>query len=516
MPGHASGGRDRAVLAPRAGRHGQRGHRPDRGGGRDRTGRPGRRGRPPQPTAPDAWRPPIPVRHLPLPRLALYEAWHRARRPAVERATGPGRRHPRHRLRHAARAPRRWWSPCTTSPGGATAAMFTRNGVRFFEAALRCVVDDADLVLCPSQATLDDCAAAGIEPARLRHVPWGMTTVDVTDDEIAHVRRRFGLTGRYVLWVGTLEPRKNLPALLDAFGRLPADDVTLVVVGPDGWGESLAAPAEALRDRVRLTGFVPRPTAGAALRGRRGRLLPEPAGGLRPAGGRGDGAGAPVVTSAGTATEELVDGGAGLAVDPRDADAIAGAIAEGARRRRPGRPAAGGGAGPGGRDDVGGARPRRRSPPTRRWWGDEGGVQPALAGARGGRRHRDGHRLAAARSWPPSRPTASSPTLFALDAFGQRYPDLIEAFPHPARAADRAAPAAAGRGREHLAGPPDPRTTRPRPPHRRRAASARSGPRPSSRSTTSSRSTCRRTSPRPSGLPAAVDPPVGPAGRPAS
>jgi glycosyltransferase involved in cell wall biosynthesis len=39
------------------------------------------------------------------------------------------------------------------------------------------------------------------------------------------------------------------------------------------------------------------------------------------------GAGAPVVTSAGTATEELVAGGAGLAVDPLDVDAIAGAIA---------------------------------------------------------------------------------------------------------------------------------------------------------------------------------------------
>jgi glycosyltransferase involved in cell wall biosynthesis len=38
-------------------------------------------------------------------------------------------------------------------------------------------------------------------------------------------------------------------------------------------------------------------------------------------------AGAPVVTSAGTATEELVAGGVGLVVDPRDPDAIAGALA---------------------------------------------------------------------------------------------------------------------------------------------------------------------------------------------
>ena len=37
---------------------------------------------------PAPWTPPMRVHHLPLPRLALYEAWHRLRRPSVERATG--------------------------------------------------------------------------------------------------------------------------------------------------------------------------------------------------------------------------------------------------------------------------------------------------------------------------------------------------------------------------------------------------------------------------------------------
>jgi glycosyltransferase involved in cell wall biosynthesis len=277
--------------------------------------------------APDAWRPPIPVRHLPLPRLALYWAWHLARRPAIERVTGPVD------VIHATG----YAIPPRTAPLVATLhdlawrrdrRMFTRNGVRFFEAALSCVVDDADLVLCPSRATMEDCEAAGIEPARLRHVPWGMTTVDVTDDEIAHVRRRFGLTGRYVLSVGTLEPRKNLPRLLDAFGRLPQQDVTLVVVGPDGWGESLAAPAEALRDRLRLTGFVPRPLLAPLYAGAAVVCYPSLWEGYGLPVAEAMGAGAPVVTSAGTATEELVDGGAGLAVDPRDPDAIAGAIAK--------------------------------------------------------------------------------------------------------------------------------------------------------------------------------------------
>src|SRR5919106_1104558 len=144
----------------------------DQGGGAqagvEQVGVAARHSRPP----PEAWRPPIPVRHLPLPRLALYRTWHRLRWPPVERATGPVD------VVHATG----YAIPPRTAPLVVTMhdlawrrdpSMFTRNGVRFFEAGLRCVVADADLVLCPSRATLDDCAAAGIEPARLRHVPWG-------------------------------------------------------------------------------------------------------------------------------------------------------------------------------------------------------------------------------------------------------------------------------------------------------------------------------------------------------
>jgi glycosyltransferase involved in cell wall biosynthesis len=292
-------------------------------GGVSQIGVAARHSRPP----PDAWRPPLPVRHLPIPRLALYWAWHLARRPAVERVTGPVD------LVHATG----YAIPPRTAPLVATMhdvawrrdpRLFTRNGVRFFEAGLRCVIADADLVLCPSQATLEDCATAGIGRDRLRHVPWGMTTVDVSDDEVERVRAHFGLSGRYVLSVGTLEPRKNLPRLLDAFSRLPQDDVTLVVVGPEGWGESLAARAEVLRPRLRLTGFVPRSQLAPLYRGASVVCYPSLWEGYGLPVAEALGAGAPVVTSLGTATEELVTGGAGIAVDPRDSDAIAGAISQ--------------------------------------------------------------------------------------------------------------------------------------------------------------------------------------------
>jgi glycosyltransferase involved in cell wall biosynthesis len=275
---------------------------------------------------PEPWRPAIPVRHLPLPRPVLYRTWHRWRRPPVERATGPvdvvhatGYAIP---PRHAPLVVTLHDLAWRREP-----SMFTRNGVRFFEAGLRCALDDADLVLVPSRATLEDCVAAGIARSRLRHVPWGMTMVDVADGDVEEVRRRFGLTERYVLAVGTLEPRKNIPRLIEAFARLPHRDVTLVVVGPEGWGESPPTDVTRLGTRLRFTGFIPNRQLGPLYGGASVVCYPSLWEGYGLPVAEAMGAGAPVVTSTGTATEELVAGGAGLAVDPYDVDAIAKAIA---------------------------------------------------------------------------------------------------------------------------------------------------------------------------------------------
>jgi glycosyltransferase involved in cell wall biosynthesis len=282
-----------------------------------------------RPAAP-SWRPAIPVRHLPLPRRLLYETWNRLSWPGVELATG------RVDVVHATgyAVPRR------TSPLVVTlhdiawrrdGSMFTAHGVRFFEGALSRTRDDADLVLCPSNATLDDCVSAGIEPARLRMIPWGMAAERLADDDdVARARTRYGLKGRYVLFVGTLEPRKNLPRLLEAMTRLSHDDVALAVAGPVGWGDALGRaeePARKLGDRLKLLGFVAPEDLPALNKGAAVVAYPSLWEGYGLPVAEALAQGAPVVTSVGTATEELVTGGAGVAVDPYDPDAIAGAIA---------------------------------------------------------------------------------------------------------------------------------------------------------------------------------------------
>lgn len=287
------------------------------------------RGQPPEP-----WRPSVPVRHLPLPRRALYESWQRFGRPRVERATGNVD------VVHATG----YAIPPRSRPLVVTLhdlawrrdpSHFTRHGVRFFDAALRRTRDTADLVLCPSEATLDDCAAAGIERARLRHVPWGIDAELASDDAVERVRARYDLPDRYVLFVGTLEPRKNLPRLLEAMRRLSQDDVVLVVAGPVGWGDvdsvladQMSQASQAEKQRVKLLGFVAPDDLAPLNRAAAVVCYPSLWEGYGLPVAEALSQGAPVVTSRGTATEELVSGGAGLAVDPRDPDAIAAALTE--------------------------------------------------------------------------------------------------------------------------------------------------------------------------------------------
>lgn len=272
---------------------------------------------------PPPFTPPVPVRHLPLPRLLLYETWHGLRYPDVEAATGPVD------LLHVV--------------GGAVAAArvpmvvtihdlaflhhpdyFTRHGLRFFHRALDLTRRFAARVMVPSQATLDDCVRAGIAADRLVHVPWGVTVGTVGPDAIAAARARFGLDGPYVVMVGTLEPRKNLLGALEAWRRLDRPDARFVVVGPSGWGD--AVDPSSIPENVSITGFVDEPVRDALLAGADASLYPSLFEGFGLPVLEAMALGCPVITSSGTSTEELVDGGAGVAVDPRDPDAIAAAL----------------------------------------------------------------------------------------------------------------------------------------------------------------------------------------------
>jgi len=105
----------------------------------------------------------------------------------------------------------------------------------------------------------------GVPPARVITVPNGVDPVyqPYPATRTEPVLNRYGLTGTtYLLVVATLEPRKNLTRLLDAYARLPAplqEQYPLVLAGAQGWGmDTLEQRLEPLerRGQVRRLGYV--------------------------------------------------------------------------------------------------------------------------------------------------------------------------------------------------------------------------------------------------------------------
>jgi glycosyltransferase involved in cell wall biosynthesis len=120
-------------------------------------------------------------------------------------------------------------------------------------------------VLADSESTRRDLGSRlGVDPARITVVGAGVEArfrPVVAPDILAAVRRRYGLPERFILGLGTLEPRKNFDGLIRAFDRIQADapDLHLVIVGGKGWlNEPIfqAAAASPAAGRVHLAGFV--------------------------------------------------------------------------------------------------------------------------------------------------------------------------------------------------------------------------------------------------------------------
>ncbi len=102
----------------------------------------------------------------------------------------------------------------------------------------------------------------GVPAARIFTVYPGVSTdfYPRPDCEVAQFCREMGLPARFVLYLGTLEPRKNLVRLVRAFAQIDLPDVHLVLAGAQGWyyDDILAEVARlALENRVHMPGYVP-------------------------------------------------------------------------------------------------------------------------------------------------------------------------------------------------------------------------------------------------------------------
>lgn len=153
----------------------------------------------------------------------------------------------------------------------------------------------------------------------------------VAGGEVESAKKRFKINGSYIMYVGGMDPRKNLDGLLNAYGRLPADlncEHKLVVAGRrDQWypGIEKLITKLGLRERVIFTGFVPDEMLVALYNGASVFVLPSLYEGFGLPLLEAMSCGTPVVCSNAASIPEVV-GDAALMVDPRDIDGLATAI----------------------------------------------------------------------------------------------------------------------------------------------------------------------------------------------
>jgi glycosyltransferase involved in cell wall biosynthesis len=261
------------------------------------------------------------VNSLPIGGPLLFESWLRLRWPKVESVVDNAD------LVHSTTI----IPPATSLPLVVTIHdlaflrhpdFFTARGNKVFRRSLDIIRDKAAMVLCSSQVTLDDCRTAGIGADRLRLVPLGVTSQTITDVDRARVRATYDLPERFVLFVGTLEPRKNLARLIAALDSIRGAP-PLVVVGMAGWGDHTPATAY----DVRFTGFVPAHNLPALYEACTVFAFPSILEGYGLPVIEAMAHGAAVVTSRGTSTEEVA-GGAAVLVDPLSVESIAAGVSE--------------------------------------------------------------------------------------------------------------------------------------------------------------------------------------------
>jgi alpha-1,3-rhamnosyl/mannosyltransferase len=173
----------------------------------------------------------------------------------------------------------------------------------------------ADRLIAVSQSTKNDAVRVlGLAPEKIDVIHSGIAAA-FFHPPVREVRKRYRLDRRFVLFVGTIEPRKNLDTLLSAYAGLAADvraEFELVIAGPSGWA---SAETKARLGGARCLGYVPEDdlaplTAAAAV-----FAYPSLYEGFGFPVAQAMAAGVPVVTSNVSSLPEIA-GDAALLVDP--------------------------------------------------------------------------------------------------------------------------------------------------------------------------------------------------------
>jgi glycosyltransferase involved in cell wall biosynthesis len=263
---------------------------------------------------------------LPMPARPLRAAWSSTSWPPIELFTGPC---------DVVHGTNFVVPPTRRAAGVVTVHDLTpirfpelcNNDTLAYPSLLRRAIGQGAWVHTPSQFVADEVVAhLGAAPERVRAVAHGVPPLDSVPSGW-----RPPIDGPFILALGTIEPRKDLPLLVRAFDRMASEavDIRLVVAGPDGWGTTAfeaAVAAASHRDRIVRLGYVSGVDRTGLLAAARVFAYPSVYEGFGFPPLEAMTMGTPVVATAAGALPEVL-GDAAAIVAPGDVDALAEALA---------------------------------------------------------------------------------------------------------------------------------------------------------------------------------------------
>lgn len=136
----------------------------------------------------------------------------------------------------------------------------TPRGVSWHKAMAKRAEKHADAVVVPTHAVATELADILDLGDRIRVIGGAVSAKLALPPDASERAERLGLPARYVLAVGTLEPRKGLGRLIAAMAHADAPDLPLVIAGPAGWGgvdvPAIAAEAGLVPERLMVLGYL--------------------------------------------------------------------------------------------------------------------------------------------------------------------------------------------------------------------------------------------------------------------
>ncbi len=212
-----------------------------------------------------------------------------------------------------------------------------RAKVAYFRRMIRVACSRANVVVCVSEFTAArlraNCQTRGevvVVPHGVDHDRFKPAANRADGDDAALAP--YGIAPPYIAFSGTLEPRKDVPTLVRAFADIAHDrpHLRLVIAGGDGWGVTEVRDAIAtsgVSTRILRPGYLPDDTLVSLFRRATAVAYPSLEEGFGLNALEALACGAPLVSTRGSAIEEIV-GDAALLVPPHDAGALGRALGQ--------------------------------------------------------------------------------------------------------------------------------------------------------------------------------------------